>query len=171
MIIAIDPGPVESGVAMLTYHGDVATAGIHKNALVRSVLADTRGGHLVIEQIVCYGMPVGAEVIETAEWIGQFICAWDSVEGRQHVAYKLPRKDVKLHICGSGRAKDANIRQALLDRYGPKGTKKAPGPLYGFKSHMWQALALGLTYLETRMPHPARQIHGSDSEAGGAAAL
>jgi hypothetical protein len=66
----------------------------------------------------------------------------------------LPRKDVKLHLCGSPRAKDANIRQALLDRYGGKekaiGSKHQRGPLYGIRSHLWAALAVAVTYQETK---------------------
>jgi len=51
------------------------------------------------------------------------------------------------------RAKDANIRQALIDRYGPGkdkaiGQKKTPGPLYGFKSHEWAALAVAVTWMD-----------------------
>jgi len=42
------------------------------------------------------------------------------------------------------RAKDANIRQALLDLIGPQGTKKTPGPTYGIKSHTWAALAVAV---------------------------
>jgi hypothetical protein len=45
-------------------------------------------------------------------------------------------------------AKDANIRQAILDRFGGKekaiGKKANPGPLYGVKSHLWSALAVAL---------------------------
>ena len=63
------------------------------------------------------------------------------------------RKDVKLHLCGSPRAKDSNIRQALIDRFGPGkekaiGLKKTPGPLYGVKSHVWAALAVAVTHLD-----------------------
>jgi hypothetical protein len=54
------------------------------------------------------------------------------------------RRDVKLHLCHSPRAKDANVRQALIDRLGPQGTKKNPGPTYGMKSHLWAALAVGV---------------------------
>jgi hypothetical protein len=54
------------------------------------------------------------------------------------------RRDVKLHLCDSPRAKDGNVRQALLDRLGPQGTKKAPGPTYGVKSHEWAALAVAV---------------------------
>ena len=34
---------------------------------------------------------------------------------------------------------------ALLDKIGPQGTKKKPGPTYGFKSHVWPALAVAVT--------------------------
>ncbi len=68
----------------------------------------------------------------------------------------LKRFDVKLHLCGNARAKDTNIRQALIDRFGgiegkskAVGTKKAPGPLYGCKSHMWAALAVAVTWWDT----------------------
>ena len=58
-----------------------------------------------------------------------------------------------MHLCGSAKAKDSNIRQAIIDRYGgdPKrciGTKKAPGPLYGISADQWAALALALTAAE-----------------------
>jgi hypothetical protein len=54
------------------------------------------------------------------------------------------RKDIKLHLCNSPRAKDANVRQALIDRIGPQGTKKNQGPTYGIKSHQWAALAVAV---------------------------
>jgi len=54
------------------------------------------------------------------------------------------RKDIKLHLCGTNKAKDANVRQALIDCLGPPGTKKSPGPTYGIKSHLWAALALAV---------------------------
>jgi hypothetical protein len=54
------------------------------------------------------------------------------------------RKDIKLFLCGTMRAKDANIRQALIDKIGPQGTKAQPGPTYGIKSHSWAALAVAV---------------------------
>src|SRR5690606_4735562 len=71
------------------------------------------------------------------------------IQACQAPSTKVYRKDVKLHLCGSPRAKDANIRQSLLDRFGPGkekavGTKQNPGPLYGVKSHMWAALAVAV---------------------------
>jgi hypothetical protein len=59
------------------------------------------------------------------------------------------RKDVKMHLCNSMRAKDANIRTALIDKLGAPGTKKMQGPTYGVTSHAWAALAVAVTAHET----------------------
>jgi hypothetical protein len=82
-------------------------------------------------------MAVGREVFETVFSIGRMAMLTD--------VRLVPRRDVKLHICGSPRAKDGNIRQALIDRFGPVGTKKAPGPLWGISKHRWAALAVAVT--------------------------
>lgn len=101
---------------------------------------------LAIEMIASYGLAVGREVFETCVWIGRFQQAW-----RQPSDVRLVyRRDVKLHLCGSPRAKDANIRQALIDKVGPQGTKKAPGPTYGVRSHAWAALGVAVTVADNR---------------------
>ena len=67
---------------------------------------------------------------------------------------KIFRQEEKLYLCGHLQAKDANIRQALVDRYAPgqpnfgKGTKKNPGFFYGFSVDMWQAMAVAATYFD-----------------------
>ena len=66
----------------------------------------------------------------------------------------MPRLEVKNHICHNGSAKDSNIIQALVDRfaYGEpnrgKGVKASPGFFYGFKSDIWQAMALAVTFID-----------------------
>lgn len=136
-ILAIDPGPSESGVVI--WQDGVVDAFIRPNVEIRSRMkARTYGSPdlCAIEMIASYGMPVGKDVFHTCIWIGRFMeCA------------KLPinlvyRKDVKLHLCGTPRAKDANIRQALIDKYGPVGVKKNPGKLYGISGHLWAAVAV-----------------------------
>jgi len=100
--------------------------------------------HLVIERVESFGMAVGRDVFETVFWSGRFAQAWDDV--RNTSWHRLGRRDIKLHICGHARATDSNIRQALIDRIGPIGTKKQPGPLYGLKGHEFSALAVAVTY-------------------------
>ena len=72
---------------------------------------------IVIEMIASYGMPVGESVFQTCVWIGKFAQAYEKY---------IYRKEEKMNICHSMRAKDSNIRQALIDRFGPVGTKKNP---------------------------------------------
>jgi hypothetical protein len=154
MILAVDPGTTESGWA--AYRGDpwgggvVAASGVMPNEEIRdrfrSVDFSPWPAEIAIEMIASYGMPVGTEVFETCVWIGRFIEALDGL-----VPVRLIyRKDVKMHLCGTTRAKDSNIRQALIDKLGAPGTKKAPGGTYGVKSHAWPALAVAVTASEIR---------------------
>lgn len=142
-ILALDPGTHET--AWVIY--DPETKEIHDHAIQDNdaVLCALGNGWppdvhvLAIEMVACYGMPVGAEVFETCVWIGRFI---EAAKRDHRMVY---RRDVKLHLCNSVRAKDANIRQALIDAIGPQGKKDSPGPTYGIKSHEWSALGVAVT--------------------------
>jgi hypothetical protein len=161
-ILAIDPGPEQS--AWLLYdQTQVVASGIEANlpVLVRfqqHAWHDDEVTNLqvpidavVFEQIENFGMAVGRETFETVFWTGRFY-EWATQYGAD--VERMPRRTVKLHVCHSARATDANVRMALLDRWGGKdaaiGTAKAPGPLRGIKSHLWAALALAVTFSETR---------------------
>ena len=146
MILAIDPGTTHSGVVLFDGENPV-TSGIQENHDVLAIIADHRGP-VAIEMIASYGMAVGAEVFETCVWIGRM--AQVAGMGRVRLVF---RREVKQHICNSTKAKDANVRQALIDRWGGKakaiGTSKQRGPLYGIKSHAWPALGVAVTAHET----------------------
>lgn len=143
-ILAVDPGTTQS--AIVQYSPDrVGNGGTPSNTTVMQTLIDeTQSDLLAIEMVASYGMPVGAEVFETCVWIGRFIQAW--YPRRVRIVY---RKDVKMTLCGSMKANDANIRQAIIDLYGGKeiaiGKKKSPGSLYGMKGDQWAALAVAIT--------------------------
>lgn len=149
-ILGIDPGPQECGVCFLSggvpgYPGVYPTVTVLRNLRPDTIYL-TGVSVVVIEKLECYGMPVGESVFATAYVIGRMLQVLDD-RGVPWVL--MPRREVKLHLCGSVRAKDANVRQALIDRFGPVGTKKNPGKLYGVKSHAWSALALAVTQHET----------------------
>lgn len=95
---------------------------------------------LAVERFEARGMSIGESSIETMIWTGRFIQAWHKPEEVKLVL----RRDVKLELCGTSRAKDANIRAALIDAVGPPGTRRAPGPTYGVRSHAWAALAVAV---------------------------
>jgi hypothetical protein len=148
-LLAIDPGPLESAYVLLDDHGVPIRWEKMPNASLLAMLPTfTTASALVIEMVASYGMPVGAEVFETCVWIGRFIERWGD-------DYRLIyRTDVKLHLTNQRRAKDANVRQALIDRYGPGkaravGLKASPGPLYGLTGDCWAALAVAVTAADT----------------------
>lgn len=148
-LIAIDPGPEESAIVWIAFNGLPKRFGKFPNGEIIPQFTDAlKGGwhHLAIEMIASYGMPVGAEVFETCVWIGRFIEAWGGP------FTKIYRREVKSFLCGDSKAKDGNIRQALIDRYGGSsaiGNKKSPGPLYGITKDVWAALAVAVTWQGT----------------------
>jgi len=179
LVMAIDPGPEKSAYVEVTPHYggsldtrkgglDVVSFGILDNSGIRAYLCavvDTADAHrLVIEQIASMGMAVGAETFETCVWTGRFMEVFESQTGQ--AAHRIPRVPIKVHLCGTAKAKDANVRQALIDRFGGSSalqkakaakvnrhgavivpTVKA-GPLAGISSHCWAALAVACVYVD-----------------------
>lgn len=152
ILLSIDPGNEFSAYCLIdmnTYKlikfGKVANQEL-KDYLQSSEFSDIcSNNHMYfsIEMIASYGMAVGQTVFETCVWIGRFIeimCC-----NHQYIY----RKDVKMNLCGTMKAKDTNIRQALIDRFGEVGTKKNQGFFYGFKADIWSAYAVGVTFIDT----------------------
>ncbi len=144
-VIAIDPGPVQS--AWVWFDGKVQGKGLIPNEHLRRLLKknDNSIEHCAIEMIASYGMPVGVEVFETCVVIGRFMSAFPGPVDR------ITRLQIKQHVCHDGHAKDPNVRQALIDRFGPVGTKKNQGPLYGVRKDIWAALAVAVTWWDQNM--------------------
>lgn len=155
-ILAIDPGNIESGFVIAEYDERditrVIRVGKLENHEIMQIIAESEKIDFVIEMIAGMGMTVGKEVFDTCVWIGRF---WERALTRdfREMQY-IYRREEKLCLCASPRAKDANIRQALADRYAPgqpnfgKGTKKQPGFFFGFSSDMWAAMAVATTYYD-----------------------
>lgn len=172
-LLAIDPGS-EITAWVLFDDGRIHDRDFTENHAMAMSLFQV--SHVAVEYMRPRGMPTSKEEMDTQFWAGRFI--------QEHAARKLIpwtpiyRHDVKLHLCGNARAKDPNIRQALIDRYGGesvaignkkcrkckgKGTYKRetcsecegskwlhpPGPLAGIHDDLWSALAIGVTWLDT----------------------
>lgn len=156
MIFAIDAGTFQSAYVR-TDCKEITSKGIVPNEQLLAMLRNlNKTDRVAIEMIACYGMPVGREVFETCLWIGRFIEAYESTHfGKADLIY---RREVKMELCGTMKAKDANIRQALIDIFpqtgGGKtpaiGTKTKQGELYGMKSHMWAALGVAFVFDKKR---------------------
>ena len=156
IVVGLDPGNEHSGIVVLRggrvdYHAKLTNGDTRSTLQAIKLDAQEEGqlAQLAVEKIASYGMAVGQTVFDTCEWCGAFKELWGL---HAHGVY---RREVKMHLCGSTRAKDANIRQALIDRFGPSkeeaiGRKATPGPLYGFKGDEWAALGVALTFWETK---------------------
>lgn len=154
LIFAIDPGNTQSGYAVVEHDGEkilgVVEKGKTENTKIFELLEKyDESVPVAIEMVASYGMPVGMEVFDTCVWIGRFAQA-----AKGHGIELIYRKEEKLCLCGSLKAKDSNIAQALVDRFAPgqpnkgKGTKKEPGFFYGFSKDMWAAMAVATTYFD-----------------------
>lgn len=147
MLLAIDPGNVESGYVVL--NDDLSI--LQKGKISNEKLIDIIGvqaqiqKYVAIEMIASYGMSVGQTVFDTCVWIGRFTERAIHVGAVVNYIY---RKDEKMNLCHTMKAKDTNIRQALIDRFGVVGKKASPGWFYGVSKDMWSAVAVGVTFYD-----------------------
>ena len=153
-ILALDPGTDKT--ALVIYNGkEILRHEILENEEMRSLLGEILPafkGKVWCEVVKSYGMAVGASVFKTCQAIGRFE---QISEENGHWFHEVGRLAVKTHLCKSARAKDANVRQALIDLVGEQGKKAAPGPTYGIKSHTWAALAVAVYGYDQQFLHNA----------------
>lgn len=142
-IYAIDPGPTHSGFVAFSLDtnsvigSEVAIA----NAVALDWFRKADPQHFIFacESIEALYAHVGKETVRTIRFCGAIEEAVTSRGGSIHM---LSPQEVKKHVCGTASAKDPAVRQALIDKLGAPGTKKAPGPTYGVSKHAWRALAV-----------------------------
>jgi hypothetical protein len=150
-ILAIDAGNTYSGVAIVELP-EFRLVWFDKlpNEEIYGSIKNYKIDEVALEMVACYGMPVGRDVFETCVWIGRFI---EQLKDKK-ISF-VYRKDEKMCLCGSLKAKDSNIRQALINRYAKhdfktgKGTKKNPDVFYGVANDVWQAIAVAVTHYES----------------------
>lgn len=161
-LFAIDPGNTESGYVLIDLDtmNPIQFGKIENNRLLEVLkqeivnsLQNDDSLEYAIEMVASYGMAVGKSVFETCVWIGRFKQYIEDNDCNPIIEY-VYRSEEKMMICGNMKAKDSNIRQALIDEFAThdfkngKGTKKQPDFFYGFSKDMWQAFAVGYTYVK-----------------------
>ncbi|MBR6875443.1 MAG: hypothetical protein IKN00_04050 [Bacteroidales bacterium] len=157
-ILAIDPGNTESAYVMMEpgYEFVPAMFGKFSNGVALDMVKDLAriwggGMTVVIEMVASYGMAVGKEVFDTCVWIGRFTQAAKDAGCRVEYVYRM---EEKMALCHNSKARDSNIRQALIDRFARfdkkngKGTKAHPDIFYGYSKDIWAACAVGVTWLD-----------------------
>lgn len=171
--LAIDPGTIQSAYVVLDDAYQILSADKVVNSVILDIIAETPGlDRVVIEDMEprytsgdrsAAGAVMGTSTIQTLKWMGQF--------ERQATLRGLPvgwicRRDERSALIptkknglpplppGAPAHADGQIRAALIQRFARydtatgKGTKKEPDTFYGFAGDMWQAMAVGVTWLD-----------------------
>jgi len=165
-ILAVDPGPVNSAWVIWDGSEIVDFDKCENESLMMRVsncflyLEEGGGGllkpctmlcdgdEMVIEQLACYGKPIGRSILDTAFYSGRLADRWEVATGR--IAHLLERRTVKMHLTGSAKTKDKDIRQALLNRFelGLTPRQRPQGMLKGISHDVWSALAVAVVFFD-----------------------
>lgn len=172
-IMAIDPGTTESAYVILNDQYQIISADKVGNDVVLSIIADAPGlDAVIIEDIEprysssdrsAAGAVMGQSTIETIKAFGRF--SWQaslrglmvgSIFRRDERSCLIPTKRNGLPPLPETAPKhaDGQIRASLIRRFARhdqergRGTKANPDTFYGFCGDMWQAMAVGVTWLD-----------------------
>jgi Holliday junction resolvasome RuvABC endonuclease subunit len=143
ILLAIDPGNVQSAYTIIDVetHTPIFFDKIDNKEfldLIENLNSYTTRLYpkkVVIEMIANMGMSAGKTLFDTARWIGRFQQKSIDVGLEVELIY---RNEVKMSLCGHPRAKDGNIRQALIDEF---------GLIPNMSADEWQSFAVGITSL------------------------
>jgi len=164
IILGIDPGPEDSAAVVydtatkiILWKSDTVT-GKHLNTQLLGFFMAWQNRftftQIVIESMDCRGVPLNHWVRETLIWIGRFkekLLGWGYTE--EQITLLLPTK-IRSTLCGTSKCTLKDEKEVIIDHLDPmrrfgqhgKGTKKAPGPFYGFTKDLWQAMAVVVAY-------------------------
>jgi hypothetical protein len=154
LVLGIDPGQYES--AFVIYQPEapegpfVVAKYIVPNDVMLFKCCQIEASCLAIEMIEGFGKTVGQSTFETIFWAGRFAQAFKGSLGFE----KIGRHAIKMNFCESRKARDSDIREALIHRFGGPAELKKGGKLHGFKSHLWSALAVAVTYCDHEKLEP-----------------
>ena len=166
-ILGIDPGTEKSGYVIWDGEKVYEKDWVSNLRLVSMIHNGIAVDRIVIEMVEARGMPIGKETLDTVVWIGRY---YEAALGQYFAVALVYRRDIKIHLCGSAKAKPANISRVLKDRFGepytlaevPQTGKRGqpiksklvrvPGVLDGMTDHTWAALAAAVYFNDTQGP-------------------
>jgi len=139
IVYGIDPGPVLEDTAIVAWD-----TGTNKVWVYEGLHNLAHTPYVFCESMSPIGAVLAQVTIDTLVNVGRIV-------ERLHLSSKqlVTRRDVKRHLLGKVSGNDAQVRMALEERFGPKGVKANPGPLYGIKGHHLAALAVAVTGYDT----------------------
>ena len=148
LITAIDPGPWLSAYVVLRGAEVVEHAKVNNLELLKLLRWREPVGPVIVEAVSPRRHGVGHETLDTAVWVGRYLEAW------RGVSRTMTRQEVKkalgLKAGGKHQATDADVRSALIVRWGgpPGKRQRPPVALAGLARDEWAALAVAVAWRE-----------------------
>lgn len=151
-IFAIDPGNISSAWVVLTRRRIIGAFAKETNSelMMRIQNGDFADcDRMVIESPRPRGQSASWQLFQTCIWVGRFQQLW-----WPKVWTEADRRTIKSHLCETTKATDSQVRAALVAKWGGQdlaiGSKKLGriGPLHGISKDVWQALAVGVAFIE-----------------------
>ena len=153
LLAGIDTGTIKSAYTVLdTDTMKIVDCKFIENDELHEYLWNARIDMLIIEMLEPQGSSIGEETYAACYWTGRF---WTCAQFAGAEVHGITRSKSKKTTTGTASSNDAKVTAALALLFDPqakygriaKGTKKNPGPCYGFTSHNYQALSLCIAYL------------------------
>lgn len=115
-VLGIDPGPTESGYALVRSDYTIEYAAKVANAvLLDEVLPMLDCSDVAIEEIQSFKKPVGRSIFRTCYQIGRILRDCELRKIKTTLYY---RQEYARAICGTSQVSDAILRRSLLLRFG-----------------------------------------------------
>lgn len=148
VVFAIDPGNLLSAFAIVdttSYYPIkfAKCANVEIKQEMIEFIKSTPYPIIIIETMVSMGGSVGATVFDTCIFIGRLTELAESLGASVHY---INRRQEKIELVGSMRAKDSDIRRALInrlavfDKVNGKGTSDHRDVFWGMAGDCWQSM-------------------------------
>jgi hypothetical protein len=161
-VLAIDPGPIYSGFAVINSNYEIIHCGKWTNEMLRTAIRKSMlsGNALVQEMLIPFGGS-GKSVSDTLVWLGIFEEAWATRNPISQPPFKVLRITTRTYFIpkkkelerimaenpGYPKVADAQIRFELIRRYTTHyGMDIERHP--NLKDDAWQALALAVFFMD-----------------------
>jgi len=150
-IFAIDAGDTLSGFAileakdkLLRIPGELTFGKVSNEEILTLIKRWSGKCEFAIEFPYPKNNVVPFEVFAMTAWVGRMEQVILDCGVKSARIFRHREKSV---MCRSGSANDSQIRASVIDLLGGKGTKENPGPTFGVSADVWQAIAVGITYI------------------------
>ena len=161
-ILGIDPANKQTGYVIVDNNFKIYDKGIIKNDKFIELMRTADYDRIALEVIVPYGQRVGKTTFATAEMIGAISMVAKLLD---KPLFRATRPDITRHLGVQRSTKnnkqptaDSQIITILGKRFAKdyhnnrgEGTKDNPDYFYGFKADIWQAFAVAVYYIDTKV--------------------